>query len=1377
MSTEDCSHSSNEPTTVMSAPMHVNQAPNNHGRASRVLVVDNVSQLSKVCSEAEVSSMTSHPPPTFSIPCEKDSNCDKELVSRASFLSLGSTVLPVSGQLAAAGDSTSSSINDLSFEAEQLERAIRHNDISFVRRMLELHHSRFPVDLHGSILDKSSCESHSRCVSQDVEILLRKSQTLLDRLDRQDSLSLEQDSPPVFASALHLAVECKSFDVARLLLKYGLDPNVRGPLVGSSNIWRHGSCSSTTDEGIEFSCTKGRRLSHFLSPGASRFLLNWSPSVYNENSNSRFSPSKRLLSIRPTLSSAQTTVFLGKDGASVTYEEVFTRDYLYNLPPLFLAVAVGFPSIVHLLLRFGATVNYQEQNGVSPLHLAVIKDRVPWHCVRILLECGAKVTLENKQGFSPRDLTEFDLSNLQSSLVDSALSCFISDASTLQQTINCEEPTLLGSHLRSNLLKRFHSTEKSHGRHHLKRAEFLSEEGKTRVSPGGDSSSSYHGSFRSFHSNRSISSVVGIPHEDEKMYSAVYEKDFHTETVEGTFRPGRRQSKEESRNKKLLSSNSLGEVSESTDSRAEIAVQTLTKMASNPECLSSVLTGLQIQIPAVVEMAEKVTGGLLHKPVSELLTQVLLTAVNQYREDQDQPIRKRQEQLILYLCLILRVAVSCLRGGQSLQFTALLTINKVVDVCILYGVLLHKVPARSKNSRSLVKSLHSSSFKENSSHSSRITQQHEESIPKGFLLENKNIHDAEAKKESLGKEGVQAMRRWPNSWKTPQKEPPSKGSPETENPSDKPPEENSVLGILNYEGIDLLLNVLNNAITLYKRVVGTRLQCTPSRRWRHCSYHCLQIMSARILLYMCQSEEVQERLTEDGHLKILIASLDSTNDPQLLCLVLQVIGTLALHPRYHMVLLGTGDLADCLTQLVLPSDEWYYTNHSTKYARYVKHHAGRILVYLGLEQRLRSKVYLFDIFEDPEPPPTPLQDRVEDSFIVMTSLAPSSVRDDNHQYIGMRLESVVRDMFKHIENKIVSEEYGNEQKLNSCEGDKDRRLVFLLESLPAVVHPVILLRLCQHRVLGSILYSSWRRASSRSSVGSRENRSRASSAGTEEGLRARRKVNLTIDCSSTSLSPSRLDVARRESVQSNLTGPRLLKREPICMMLTNHGDTDRDNPIPSPAQRKRSFHFSSLKRKRSKVQAQSASCSASQSDTHDTSEADIMAFQRELQNLPNFDLELSPPTSREKLTSEVISPRPRSCSVPRVTLHLPSYDAHGPLIRSATMEGTYSSGYDNVSGSGSHVQYENTSSSGSIPLTHSAVFRLLQMWATLTKLDFSHNPVMSRELRDFLARLSYLGEYYRWWAEEFRKLVDLKDGDDENEEEDDTSVINVEYHK
>ncbi|KAH3786902.1 hypothetical protein DPMN_165017 [Dreissena polymorpha] len=49
-----------------------------------------------------------------------------------------------------------------------------------------------------------------------------------------------------------------------------------------------------------------------------------------------------------------------------------------------------------------------------------------------------------------------------------------------------------------------------------------------------------------------------------------------------------------------------------------------------------------------------------------------------------------------------------------------------------------------------------------------------------------------------------------------------------------------------------------------------------------------------------------------------------------------------------------------LMQLLLPSDEWYYTNHTTKYARYVKYHAARILVYLGHLNKLGGRVDLFD---------------------------------------------------------------------------------------------------------------------------------------------------------------------------------------------------------------------------------------------------------------------------------------------------------------------------------------------------------------------------------------------------------------------------------
>ena len=80
----------------------------------------------------------------------------------------------------------------------------------------------------------------------------------------------------------------------------------------------------------------------------------------------------------------------------------------------------------------------------------------------------------------------------------------------------------------------------------------------------------------------------------------------------------------------------------------------------------------------------------------------------------------------------------------------------------------------------------------------------------------------------------------------------------------------------------------------------------------------------------------------------------------LLCLVLQCLACIAMTPTYHQAL-TEADIPDTLMQLLLPSDEWYYTNHSTKYARYVKYHAARILVYMGLFHRLGGRVDLFDL--------------------------------------------------------------------------------------------------------------------------------------------------------------------------------------------------------------------------------------------------------------------------------------------------------------------------------------------------------------------------------------------------------------------------------
>ncbi|KAM7284057.1 hypothetical protein ISCGN_001160 [Ixodes scapularis] len=287
-----------------------------------------------------------------------------------------------------------------------------------------------------------------------------------------------------------------------------------------------------------------------------------------------------------------------------------------------------------------------------------------------------------------------------------------------------------------------------------------------------------------------------------------------------------------------------------------------------------------------------------------------------------------------HMCELLRVALSSLRGGQALQFASLLLVNKLVDLSVARRLALRPVTRHPPGSCLAHKraNLCHQPVKENHAF---------QPLPSVFPWKVPKAPDP-------------PPGRWWWTWRsgthssTVDAEPPSQDTG------------NTFVGILAREGVEFVLNMLNNAITLHKRVVGTRHHCTPSQRWRHCSYHCLQIMSARVILFMSQNAEVQHNLVEEAHLKILINALDSTHDPQLLCMVLQIVATLALVPEHH-VALSEAELPDCLTQLILPSDEWYYTNHSTKYARYVKHHAARVLVYLGMEQRLRNKVYLFDL--------------------------------------------------------------------------------------------------------------------------------------------------------------------------------------------------------------------------------------------------------------------------------------------------------------------------------------------------------------------------------------------------------------------------------
>ncbi|KAG8224034.1 hypothetical protein J437_LFUL001111 [Ladona fulva] len=147
----------------------------------------------------------------------------------------------------------------------------------------------------------------------------------------------------------------------------------------------------------------------------------------------------------------------------------------------------------------------------------------------------------------------------------------------------------------------------------------------------------------------------------------------------------------------------------------------------------------------------------------------------------------------------------------------------------------------------------------------------------------------------------------------------------------------------------------------------------------------------------------------------------STEDTeQLLVLVLQIVATLALDPANHAALADQG-IPDALSQLLLPSDEWYYTNHSTRYARYVKHHAARSLVYMGLQHRVNLRISVYDILAEDVPPPTPLTESVEDSYISRTSAAPALVTcRSTKRIVGLSVEGAVVHILGAFEEEFIS---------------------------------------------------------------------------------------------------------------------------------------------------------------------------------------------------------------------------------------------------------------------------------------------------------------------------------------------------------------------
>ena len=54
---------------------------------------------------------------------------------------------------------------------------------------------------------------------------------------------------------------------------------------------------------------------------------------------------------------------------------------------------------------------------------------------------------------------------------------------------------------------------------------------------------------------------------------------------------------------------------------------------------------------------------------------------------------------------------------------------------------------------------------------------------------------------------------------------------------------------------------------------------TDAARVQECQPHCLQILSARLLLYLSHRSSYRASLVEETQLRLLVSSLDTTHDP------------------------------------------------------------------------------------------------------------------------------------------------------------------------------------------------------------------------------------------------------------------------------------------------------------------------------------------------------------------------------------------------------------------------------------------------------------------------------------------------------------------
>ncbi|CAA9999716.1 unnamed protein product [Nesidiocoris tenuis] len=683
--------------------------------------------------------------------------------------------------------------------------------------------------------------------------------------------------------------------------------------------------------------------------------------------------------------------------------EVYSRPYLLTLPVLFLAVVRGNPTIVYLLLKYGAAVNFQDTHGNTALHLAVARDNVPWDCVVELVENGAQVSLPNRRGVTAATLAPGGLlTALQQNMID---------RSWPGETASADTPTAPASVAASTMTTNRGGTP----------ARILK---KLRSNKGEVSGGEEGGSNASVGEPREISSTGSARSSLNRSPDLIKEG-----LVEGK--------KRESENRK---SRGKRKWRESTRERQP------SNVSGSHRCEMygprAAFCQYSSSIPTQVEFGNLESTSPKSGCDSSRWRHGVATALEAYGGESLEkagPIEaeRRKVELSAACCLLLKTCLTLIHGVHDLQFTAMVTINKVIDTCVVYRLAHLKVKVSDVLQHPAM--LHCG--------------------PKLLELERARIHEETIFRKIFRRNFSLSGRKQTFKDSSEELEGKQDGAAGTKRAKGKTAKRlGSVWRHAAGEHLEQVRRTLaaeivehEESVIVHRWILRTQVHKAKiivskiPRNWRR---NCLSLFCKLWPRWLWTRPTIALLRTKVFRTSCLnFSSLRMNGEPNF----------------FEILILDCFSFEFSRTPLSILYSTFcrYYTNHSTKYARYVKHHVARILVYLGFQHRVNLRFSVYDILQ-----------------------------------------------VQHQERRVPQDP--SSSGFVQC----------FLACYPCVLSPVILLRLLLHRLLTTAAHlQRWKSCTSRSSFASaahevpRSPRSRASSTDTEPStLRNRRKVNLTVDC-------------------------------------------------------------------------------------------------------------------------------------------------------------------------------------------------------------------------------------------------------------------------